>query len=131
MNSKAKPVNLILVSKEFAAARDAAGIVPPAGKTPTTFHEQRSLSERLYRAQGSIRKFCWGIKHSQPLTDTTMIAGRNGPNLQFNFSLRCSWGGLITDGGHKKVGILEKSFGEVLEKGKSYIFQTVKTTYTF
>jgi hypothetical protein len=31
----------------------------------------------------------------------------------------------------KKAGILEKSFGEVLEKGKNYIFQPVKSTYTF
>jgi integrase len=68
MNSKAKPVNLILVSKEFAAARDAAGIVPPAGKTPTTFHEQRSLSERLYRAQGIDTKILLGHK-TQSTTD--------------------------------------------------------------
>lgn len=26
--------------------------VPPEGKTPTSFHEQRSLSERLYEKQG-------------------------------------------------------------------------------
>ena len=68
MNNKAKPVNLILVSKEFAAARDAAGIVPPAGKTPTTFHEQRSLSERLYRAQGIDTKILLGHK-TQSTTD--------------------------------------------------------------
>ncbi|PWI80303.1 integrase [Enterobacter sp. CGMCC 5087] len=67
-NNTAKPVNLILLSKEFAEARDAAGITPPAGKTPTTFHEQRSLSERLYRAQGIDTKILLGHK-TQSTTD--------------------------------------------------------------
>lgn len=66
--NKAKPVNLIALSKEFATARDAAGIKPPVGKTPTTFHEQRSLSERLYRAQGIDTKILLGHK-TQSTTD--------------------------------------------------------------
>jgi integrase len=33
----------------FQAARDAAGISAPDGKTPPSFHEIRSLAERLYR----------------------------------------------------------------------------------
>lgn len=50
------------LSDGFAIARDKAGIVPPAGKTPTTFHEQRSLAERLYRAQGIDTKTLLGHK---------------------------------------------------------------------
>lgn len=38
------------------------------GKTPTTFHEQRSLSERLYRAQGIDTKILLGHK-TQSTTD--------------------------------------------------------------
>ncbi|MEG5951097.1 phage integrase Arm DNA-binding domain-containing protein [Enterobacter kobei] len=67
-NIKAKPVPLLTLTNEFAAARDAAGIVPPEGKTPTTFHEQRSLSERLYRAQGIDTKILLGHK-TQSTTD--------------------------------------------------------------
>ncbi len=50
------------LSDYFAKARDLAGIIPPAGKTPPTFHEQRSLSERLYRAQGIDTKTLLGHK---------------------------------------------------------------------
>ena len=39
----------------FSMARDAANIDWSDG-TPATFHEQRSLAERLYEKQGSIRK---------------------------------------------------------------------------
>ncbi|HCT2122022.1 TPA: phage integrase Arm DNA-binding domain-containing protein [Citrobacter koseri] len=64
----AKHVSLTLLTKEFATARDAAGVIPPEGKTPTTFHEQRSLSERLYRAQGIDTKILLGHK-TQSTTD--------------------------------------------------------------
>lgn len=37
------------LSDAFSAARSAAGIEPEAGRTPVTFHEIRSLSQRLYR----------------------------------------------------------------------------------
>ncbi len=63
-----RPVSLDTLTKEFGAARDAAGIVPPEGKTPTTFHEQRSLAERLYRAQGIDTKILLGHK-TQTTTD--------------------------------------------------------------
>lgn len=45
------------MSRRFSDARDIAakdGILWDAGKTPPTFHEQRSLAERLYDAQGGI-----------------------------------------------------------------------------
>lgn len=46
------PINKATASTMFARCRDHVGIVPPEGKTPTSFHEQRSLSERLYEKQG-------------------------------------------------------------------------------
>lgn len=39
------------ISSAFSEARDLAGIVCAEGKTPVTFHELRSLAQRLYRAQ--------------------------------------------------------------------------------
>lgn len=39
------------VGAGFTAARDAAGIATQEGRTPFTFHEIRSLSERLYREE--------------------------------------------------------------------------------
>ncbi len=53
-NGREKPgrkVHEDLVTDAFATARDAAGIVPKEGRTPITFHEIRSLAERLYREQ--------------------------------------------------------------------------------
>lgn len=50
--SKAKPGDKVqppIVSKGFMRARDATGIEAAAGRTPPSFHEIRSLSERLYR----------------------------------------------------------------------------------
>ncbi|MCM5061648.1 tyrosine-type recombinase/integrase, partial [Escherichia coli] len=57
-----KPMSKDNLSDYFAKARDLAGVIPPAGKTPPTFHEQRSLSERLYRAQGIDTKTLLGHK---------------------------------------------------------------------
>lgn len=59
---KGQPMSKDNLSDYFADARDLAGIIPPEGKTPTTFHEQRSLSERLYRAQGIDTKTLLGHK---------------------------------------------------------------------
>jgi len=44
-------VKIDLVTGAFATARDAAGIAPKEGRTAITFHEIRSLAERLYREQ--------------------------------------------------------------------------------
>lgn len=59
---KGQPMSKDNLSDYFAVARDLAGVNPPAGKTPTTFHEQRSLSERLYRVQGIDTKTLLGHK---------------------------------------------------------------------
>lgn len=62
LQKKGQPMSKDNLSDYFAEARDKAGIKPPEGKTPTTFHEQRSLSERLYRAQGIDTKTLLGHK---------------------------------------------------------------------
>jgi integrase len=42
------PIPLYKISDDFAAAREKAGVKPQEGKTPPSFHEIRSLAERLY-----------------------------------------------------------------------------------
>lgn len=52
--SKAKPGHKLTgggVGDSFSTARQAAGIAAQEGRTPITFHEIRSLSERLYREE--------------------------------------------------------------------------------
>lgn len=55
------------ISGAFSDARDTAGLKWASG-TPPTFHEQRSLSERIYRAQGVDTKQLLGHKNQQ-MTD--------------------------------------------------------------
>ncbi|HHL2711978.1 TPA: phage integrase Arm DNA-binding domain-containing protein [Yersinia enterocolitica] len=55
------------VTSTFSSARDASGLIWKEG-TPPTFHEQRSLSERLYREQGIDTKSLLGHKN-QTMTD--------------------------------------------------------------
>lgn len=55
------------LTTHFRKARDLTRIEWPEG-TPPTFHEQRSLSERLYRAQGIDTKTLLGHS-SQKMTD--------------------------------------------------------------
>ena len=50
-NTAGAKVSISMISNSFAAARELSGIAPAAGKTPPTFHEIRSLAERLYREQ--------------------------------------------------------------------------------
>ncbi len=67
---RARPGNRIrakTLSNEFAAARGKAGI-DWQGSNPATFHEMRSLSERLYKAQGIDTKSLLGHRH-QSMTD--------------------------------------------------------------
>jgi integrase len=52
------------LSKGFSTAREASGIAFKSG-TPPTFHEQRSLSERLYRSQGVDTQTLLGHKNSK------------------------------------------------------------------
>jgi hypothetical protein len=57
--SKAKPGHKLTgggVGDSFSTARQAAGIAAQEGRTPITFHEIRSLSERLYREATRARK---------------------------------------------------------------------------
>lgn len=44
-------VNIDTISRAFATAREKAGIVQQDGKEPPTFHEIRSLAERLYEKE--------------------------------------------------------------------------------
>lgn len=62
------PVSGGTLSRRFSAYRDQAGIKTMPGKTPATFHEQRSLSERLYREQGIDTMVLLGHS-SQKMTD--------------------------------------------------------------
>lgn len=55
------------ISGAFSDARDTSGLKWTDG-TPPTFHEQRSLSERIYRAQGIDTKLLLGHKNQQ-MTD--------------------------------------------------------------
>ncbi|CNK54005.1 integrase [Yersinia pseudotuberculosis] len=55
------------VTSTFSNARDSSGLIWKEG-TPPTFHEQRSLSERLYREQGIDTKSLLGHKN-QTMTD--------------------------------------------------------------
>lgn len=57
------------LTTNFSKARDKAEIPLEEGKTPSTFHEQRSLAERLYEAQGVNTKELLGHK-SQRQTDS-------------------------------------------------------------
>ncbi|WBF44485.1 site-specific integrase [Serratia rubidaea] len=55
------------ITSAFSKARDSSGLKWSKG-TPPTFHEQRSLAERLYRAQGIDTMSLLGHKNQQ-MTD--------------------------------------------------------------
>lgn len=66
-----KPGDLVdsnSLSRAFLEARIAAGVVPPKDGTAPSFHEQRSLAERLYREQGIDTQTLLGHK-TQAMTD--------------------------------------------------------------
>lgn len=52
------------ISRGFADARNRAGLEWPS-KTPPTYHELRSLSERLYKAQGIDTQALLGHRHAR------------------------------------------------------------------
>ncbi len=60
------PIRLKTISVWFAEARDKAGVKAPAGKTPPSFYEIRSLAERLHHDQGVNTQALLG--HKQPAT---------------------------------------------------------------
>lgn len=61
-------VHIALLTRSFAEARNQAGVTWPSDATPPTFHEQRSLAERLYREQGIDTQTLLGHK-DQRTTD--------------------------------------------------------------
>jgi integrase len=75
--AQVKANNLTMNSSK---ARDNAGIDWGDG-TPATFHEQRSLAERLYDTQGIDTQNCLGTNHLIKLTAIMMIEVKNGQKL--------------------------------------------------
>lgn len=57
-------IHIDTISRQFAEARGAANLIWE-GKTPPTFHELRSLSERLYRDQGIDTQTLLGHRHAR------------------------------------------------------------------
>jgi integrase len=62
------PLSEVSLSHYFLKARIEAGVTSAKDQTPPSFHEQRSLSERLYRAQGINTQILLGHK-SLTMTD--------------------------------------------------------------
>jgi len=65
-NNIGDPLHPDTISRSFKRARDDAEIT--WNGTPATFHEIRSLSERLYREQGVDTRLLCGHSH-QKMTD--------------------------------------------------------------
>lgn len=58
-------LNKATASKMFKDCRTLAGVITPEGKTPCSFHEQRSLAERLYHDQGINTQALLGHKTAE------------------------------------------------------------------
>ncbi|HDR2864127.1 TPA: tyrosine-type recombinase/integrase [Enterobacter asburiae] len=67
LQSHGRRINTWTISRWFRLCREQAGVYATDG-TPPTFREQRSLSERLYRAQGLDTQILLGHK-SRKMTD--------------------------------------------------------------
>jgi integrase len=63
-HSPGDPVHQNTISRGFQRARELSTLTW-AGKTPPTFHEQRSLSERLYHEQGINTQLLLGHKSAK------------------------------------------------------------------
>jgi integrase len=65
------------LSSAFAKARDACGIVAAEGRTPPTFHEIRSLAERLYRKEygQEFAQAIMGHKHAKTTAEYDDLRG--------------------------------------------------------
>lgn len=61
-NKAGEKVDVNSLSRVFMEARIKSGLKFPKGSTPPSFHEQRSLSSRLYEAQGVNVKTLLGHK---------------------------------------------------------------------
>lgn len=68
LQSRGRQINTWTLSRWFRICREQAGIKAQTGKPPS-FKEQRSLAERLYRAQGVDTRTLLGHK-SQRMTDS-------------------------------------------------------------
>ncbi|WP_165464512.1 tyrosine-type recombinase/integrase [Enterobacter cloacae] len=68
LQSRGRRINTWTLSRWFRICREQAGVHASNG-TPPTFREQRSLSERLYRAQGLDTQTLLGHK-SRKMTDS-------------------------------------------------------------
>lgn len=64
------------LSQAFTEARELANIKTAEGKIPSTFHEQRSLSGRLYKTQGINVQALWGHK-SEKTSDLYLDERKN------------------------------------------------------
>lgn len=72
------PISLDGLSDAFAIARDKAGIVATEkGKTPPSFHEIRSLSERLYKKEygAEFSQAIMGHKHAKMTAEYDDLRG--------------------------------------------------------
>lgn len=65
------------LSDSFAAGRDACGIKAESGRTPPTFHEIRSLAERLYKDQygADFAQAIMGHKHAKQTAEYDDMRG--------------------------------------------------------
>lgn len=63
------------LSQAFSEARELAKVKTAEGKQPSTFHEQRSLSGRLYKKQGINVQALWG--HRSAKTSDLYLDERN------------------------------------------------------
>jgi len=71
------PVSIRAMSHVFAKARDEIGIKVEEGRTPPTFHEIRSLAERLYKAQygQEFAQSIMGHKHAKMTAEYNDLRG--------------------------------------------------------
>ena len=69
------------LTTNFSKARDKADIHLEEGKTPSSFHEQRSLAERLYKAQGINTKDLLGHKSQQQTDNYHDDRGKEWKNI--------------------------------------------------
>ncbi|WP_295991733.1 tyrosine-type recombinase/integrase [Rugamonas sp.] len=67
------------LSNAFQKARDAAGIVAEDGRTPPSFHEIRSLAERLYKVERSAEfaQALLGHKHASMTAKYDDLRGKD------------------------------------------------------
>lgn len=72
------PVSLNGISNKFAAIRDSVGIKAADGRTPPSFHEIRSLSERMYRDEygAEFAQAMLGHKNARMTTEYDDLRGQ-------------------------------------------------------